>query len=270
MRFLRLNADLIAPLSLSLLLACSVDGSNAANTSTSTGSGGAGGGSTTTAVPPNEPPVAVDDTATTFSETPVKISVLANDKDPNAGDSLSVISTTQPENGLVSIDAGEKKVTYTPDAGFEGNDTFTYTIQDSGSETDEGSVTVKVSAKPQIIITSPEANETVAGPNVPITFTVSGCSVSSPGANPDGCHVHKFLDNNTNGWEGGGEFGHYNTNGFSIGPVSDGSHNFTLVLIVNTGSDQPFEPEISGSVDFMVGGSSSGSGGGGGAGGGGN
>lgn len=52
--------------------------------------------------------------------------VLAND----AGSPLSVINHTAPTNGTLSINANGS-FTYTPDNGFFGKDTFTYTITDA-------------------------------------------------------------------------------------------------------------------------------------------
>ena len=63
---------------------------------------------------PNQPPVAMDDTATTKEVAPVNIDVLANDSDPDAGDTLTVVSTTVPANGSVAIEA-DSTITYTPD-----------------------------------------------------------------------------------------------------------------------------------------------------------
>jgi hypothetical protein len=89
----------------------------------------------------NCPPVAVDDMATTVNGFPVTINVLANDSDPN-GDPLTVTSVTDPPNGT-AVNNGDGTVTYTPDCGFFGIDTFNYTISDGQSGTDTGTVTVR-------------------------------------------------------------------------------------------------------------------------------
>jgi serine protease AprX len=91
------------------------------------------------------PPIAVDDTATTTQNIPVIIEVLANDSDPD-GDTLTVTEVTDPANGAAVIN-GDQTVTYTPDTGFTGIDTFTYTICapegcDTTSETADVTVTV--------------------------------------------------------------------------------------------------------------------------------
>jgi hypothetical protein len=85
---------------------------------------------------------AVDDTAETDFETAVNIDVLAND----TVTSPVVTITTPPTNGdaVVELDG---TVTYTPDAAFDGVDTFVYTITDPFSQTDTATVSVTVNAE---------------------------------------------------------------------------------------------------------------------------
>jgi hypothetical protein len=91
--------------------------------------------------PVNDPPVAADDTATTAEDTAVDINVLANDSDVE-DDDLTVTITTAPTNGTATVNANNS-VTYTPNADFNGQDTFTYTVDD-GNDTDTAEVTVTV------------------------------------------------------------------------------------------------------------------------------
>ena len=96
---------------------------------------------TITVVHVNQPPVAVNDSATTAENSPVTIDVLANDSDPD-GDPLTIIGVTQGANGTVAVTASG--VLYTPTAGFAGTDTFTYTISDGNGGTATATVTVTV------------------------------------------------------------------------------------------------------------------------------
>src|SRR5690606_14258805 len=90
--------------------------------------------------PVPDPPIAVDDNATTNENTPVTIAVTGNDSDP-FGVVLTIVSLTQPSNGTAVV-TGTSTV-YTPAAGFIGVDTFTYTIE--GTEgTATATVTVTV------------------------------------------------------------------------------------------------------------------------------
>lgn len=94
--------------------------------------------------PINDPPVAVDDSAETAMSLPVLIDVLTNDTDVE-GDTLSVVEIpTPPTNGTVEVDI-DGIITYTPDGGFFGTDTFIYRITDGGAN-DEATVTVEVSS----------------------------------------------------------------------------------------------------------------------------
>lgn len=91
---------------------------------------------------PNSPPTANDDTATTDENDAVIIPVLANDTDPES-DPLEVTGATDPANGSVTINA-DGTITYTPDTGFTGTDTFDYTITDPTGSTEPSTATVVV------------------------------------------------------------------------------------------------------------------------------
>ena len=114
--------------------------------------------------PLNHPPVAADDSATTPQGTPVTISILGNDSDPD-GDALALVSLTQGHNGTVTNNGGN--VTYSPDSGFDGIDTFTYTIGDGNGGTDTATVTVTVTVV--AVQTTASIRVTVdEGPTAPI------------------------------------------------------------------------------------------------------
>ncbi len=97
--------------------------------------------------PVNQPVDAVNDAVSTFQDIAVDVSVLSNDSDPeNDLDLGSLVILTQPNNGTVSIDNVTGVITYTPDAGWFGIDTYTYTICDNGTPVlcDNAIVTVTV------------------------------------------------------------------------------------------------------------------------------
>ncbi|WP_306004695.1 Hint domain-containing protein [Aquicoccus porphyridii] len=96
--------------------------------------------STTDAEP--QEPVPGDDSAATDEGTPVVIDVLENDTDPQ-GQPLSVTGTTDPANGTTIV-APDGRVIYVPDAGFTGEDTFDYTVEDTDGNSATGTVTVTV------------------------------------------------------------------------------------------------------------------------------
>jgi hypothetical protein len=95
----------------------------------------------TVSTPPNQPPVAADDTASTSKNKSVTIAVLANDSDPD-GDPLTITSVSIASNGSVAATA--TRVTYTPNKNFLGTDSFTYSITDGRGGTASARVTVSV------------------------------------------------------------------------------------------------------------------------------
>ncbi|MGB3245665.1 MAG: cadherin-like domain-containing protein [Sulfitobacter sp.] len=96
-------------------------------------------------VPPPLAPDAVDDSLIVLPDTTLAIDIdadiLANDTDEN-GDPLSVTGFTQPDHGTLS-DNGDGTWSYTPDAGYNGQDSFTYTVSD-GALTDMATVALTV------------------------------------------------------------------------------------------------------------------------------
>ncbi|MCG8604644.1 tandem-95 repeat protein, partial [bacterium] len=82
----------------------------------------------------NNPPLAVDDSATTSEDIAVTIDVLANDSDSDGTILAGTVSvTTGPANGSSSIDGITGEITYTPNADFFGVDSLTYTVLDDDS-----------------------------------------------------------------------------------------------------------------------------------------
>lgn len=115
----------------------------------------------------NNAPFAVNDTATTPAGTPVTVAVLANDSDPD-GNVVTVIDALAGVGGTVTFTASD--VTFTPNAGFSGTGTFSYTISD-GLATATGSVSVTVAPAANV---APVANADSANTNsgTPVTISV--------------------------------------------------------------------------------------------------
>ena len=96
-------------------------------------------------LPVNDPPDAVDDTATTPKVTALNVPVLRNDTDVD-NTVLTITKVTQGANGSVTINA-DGTVKYVPQRTFVGTDTFAYTIIDGSGGTDTAKVTVTVTRK---------------------------------------------------------------------------------------------------------------------------
>jgi hypothetical protein len=87
----------------------------------------------------DDPPVAVNDSATVNEDAAAAaVLVLANDTDVDGG-AISITAVTQPANGAVVITGGGTGLTYQPNANYCNNppgttlDTFTYTLAPGGS-----------------------------------------------------------------------------------------------------------------------------------------
>ncbi len=90
----------------------------------------------------NHPPVAAADTATTAEDTPVTVSVLANDSDVDA-DALTVTAVTPPAHGTAAANA-DGTVTYAPAPDWHGTDSFGYTVSDGRGGTASATVALTV------------------------------------------------------------------------------------------------------------------------------
>ena len=96
----------------------------------------------------NNPPVAVDDSQNTNDSGFADIYVLNNDSDPD-GDQVYICNSfgdASPANGTVTLTAYGFQ--YQANDGFEGTDSFTYTICDGNGSSDQATVYVTVTAAP--------------------------------------------------------------------------------------------------------------------------
>jgi VCBS repeat-containing protein len=100
---------------------------------------------TVTVNPVNDAPTAADDSATAVAGQPLTIAfpgVLGNDSDVD-GDLLSAILVDGPAHGTLTLNANGS-FTYTPAAGYEGSDSFTYQAQDGTTNSLTATVTLTV------------------------------------------------------------------------------------------------------------------------------
>jgi ribulose-5-phosphate 4-epimerase/fuculose-1-phosphate aldolase len=88
-------------------------------------------------------PNATDDSANVRTDGTVTLDVLANDSDPD-GDPIHIDGFEQPANGSV-VENSDGTLTYTPDAGYTGSDSFNYTIADGTGRSDTATVSIEVS-----------------------------------------------------------------------------------------------------------------------------
>ncbi|MCC6207032.1 MAG: tandem-95 repeat protein [Gammaproteobacteria bacterium] len=97
----------------------------------------------------NSAPTAVADTGISVGKDSLDnpINVLANDSDPDLGDTLTVVAagTVQAPSAGGTVTANGGNLLYTPASGYTGNESFSYTISD-GVDTATATVTVTVVA----------------------------------------------------------------------------------------------------------------------------
>ena len=87
----------------------------------------------------NDTPVSKDISVSTDEDNSVEVSLEASDLDQ---DTLTYSIVDDPVNGTVSLDG--IKVTYTPNENYNGEDTFTYKVNDGTEDSNTATVTVTV------------------------------------------------------------------------------------------------------------------------------
>lgn len=116
--------------------------------------------------------IAFPDTGTDHMGNPVSGNVLDNDYDPDGYDIHVAEVVTGPEHGTLDIDLETGAFTYTPEAGYVGDDTFTYTATNEPPEpeipdiTDPVTVTISMTndlPSPLDDTASTQVNEAVSG-----------------------------------------------------------------------------------------------------------
>jgi hypothetical protein len=96
-------------------------------------------------IKPDVLPVGNDDAYRTDQDETLTVQapgVLGNDTDAG-GDPLTATNASEPANGEVTLDT-DGSFTYTPDAGFFGKDSFTYTANDGEGDSAPATVTITV------------------------------------------------------------------------------------------------------------------------------
>ena len=105
-----------------------------------------------TLLPVNDPPVVADDSLTVAEDDSGSINVLLNDSDVE-GDTIRVTAVTQGTHGTVSL-LDDSTVSYKPQADYNGEDSFTYTVTDDEDASSTATVFVTVNPvndKPQAV-----------------------------------------------------------------------------------------------------------------------
>ncbi|MEL7087662.1 MAG: tandem-95 repeat protein, partial [Planctomycetota bacterium] len=193
--------------------------------------------------PPNDPPVAGDDSASTQEDTAVVVTVLGNDTDPD-GDPLTVTGASDGSNGTTVVN-GNGTVTYTPNAEFSGQDTFTYTVDDGKGGTDTATVTVTVNSVNDAPVAGDDAASTSVDTPVVIDVLANDSDVEGDtltitnlGTSPNG-----VLSDNGNGtltYTPNTGFSGQDTLTYTIDDGNGGSDTASITVDVSSGD--PTDP----------------------------
>ena len=139
---------------------------------------------TITVTPVNDPPTAAVESYSTAEDTPLTVNapgVLANDSDPE-GAPLTAVLASGPSNGALTLNA-DGSFSYTPNANFNGADSFSYQARDSGGAT-SAPTTVTITVTPVNDVPSAAPNSYSTGEDRPLTISAPG--VLANDSNPDG------------------------------------------------------------------------------------
>ena len=127
---------------------------------------------TITITPANDAPVATDDTGSGNEDTAITGNVLANDADAdNVLADLSATVVASPTNGTVVL-LTDGSFTYTPNADFNGSDSFTYEVTDGNGGTDVGVVSLTVTPVNDAPVVDQGIADQSATEDVPFSFAV--------------------------------------------------------------------------------------------------
>ena len=120
----------------------------------------------------NALPALADDTAATEQDVAVTIDVLANDFDPD-GDSLSVDGFTYEGGGILVLN-DDGTFSFTPEQGFAGQDSFTYSAADPEAGAELALANVIITVNPAPVVAAVPFIAPAPGLER-IEFNVSGC-----------------------------------------------------------------------------------------------
>ncbi len=153
----------------------------------------------------NQPPVATDDSDTTPLDTPVTLSAIANDSDPDGTIDPATVDldpntpgrqttfTVPGEGTFTADDLGN--VTFTPELGFTGVSAIPYTVQDDlGATSNPATITITVVAANQPPVATDDSDTTPL--DTPVTLSAIA-NDSDPDGTIDPATVD--LDPNTPG-----------------------------------------------------------------------
>ncbi|MCK4394849.1 tandem-95 repeat protein, partial [Candidatus Bipolaricaulota bacterium] len=187
-------------------------------------------------------------------DTPVTTNVVANDTDVDGTVVSSAVAIVNgPSNGSV-VNNGDGTVTYTPNANFNGSDSFTYTVKDNGGATSNVAiVTINIGAVNDPPVAQMDSE--ITDENMPVTIpvlandsdpdgdrlTVESVTQPSNGTvTNNGTDVTYSPDPDSNGMD---------TFTYTVSDKNGGADTTTVMVAVAVVNDPPVAQEDSAIID---------------------
>ncbi len=197
---------------------------------------------------PNQAPDAVDDVIESAPKGVVVIdpaTLLSNDSDPD-GDTLTGVSVQSAQNGTVEFDGSN--ILFTPDVGYKGPASFTYTIGDGNGAQDTATVTlnnVDGTVQPDAPDTAPDLLATsdtgvsdtddLTADNTP-TFAIE---------NPEGLTPALYI----NGVKVPSQYDPFNKTLTPVDEAPDGVYEVSYTLAGPSGAESEQSPKLPVEID---------------------
>ena len=182
-----------------------------------------------TVTPVNDAPIAADDSYNVSPDNTLAVAtasgVIANDFDTEE-DGLSAVLISRPSNGVLTFSADGSFI-YTPNAGFNGLDVFSYKANDGTADSYFDAI-VRISVNP--VIDAPVANDQgVTTPeDTPVTITLGSSPLSFDVATQPG---HGTLSGTAPNLIYTPAAGYYGSDSFSF-TASDGALSDTATISI--------------------------------------
>ncbi|MBU7005561.1 Ig-like domain-containing protein [Phosphitispora fastidiosa] len=188
----------------------------------------------------NDEPVAANETVTVNEDSTTLVDVLVNDTDVD-GDTLSIAGFAQGTNGTVAQEGDSLR--YTPDANYNGADSFSYTISDGNGGTVTATVNVTVTPVNDQPVAANDSAVVDEDGNVVIAVLANDTDVDGDTLSiaefPQGSHGTVELADNKLRYTPTANY--HGTDSFSYG-ISDGNGGTataTVNVTINSINDEP-------------------------------
>ena len=197
---------------------------------------------TVTVNPVNDTPAVKDVAISTDEDTALEITLLGSDVDQ---DDLIYSLVTESSNGTVSLDG--IKVTYTPNDNYNGEDTFTYKVNDGTEDSNTATVTITVKSINDIPVSKDISVSTDEDNSVEVSLDASDLDqdtltysiVDDPvngAVSLDGIKVTYTPNENYNGED---------TFTYKVNDGTEDSNTATITVTVNPVNDTPTVKDVS-------------------------